>query len=72
MFWAGKENITLKMAGLPAETCWRGILFYLPWLNSPTQAQVAPLMRFLYHEQLEIRRIGHIWTSDQLVAEATT
>ena len=60
------------MEGLPAETCWRGILFYLPWLNGPTQPQAVPLMWFLYHEQLETRRIGLLRTSDQLVAEAAT
>jgi len=39
---------------------------------APVVAKVASLLRIKDHTQLDTQSFGFLWTSDQLVAEATT
>jgi len=62
------------MAGLPVETYWQRdpFLFTRTIAEQPNSGLGRPIVEVSVLKQLETRRVGLLWTSDQLVAKAAT
>ena len=68
-----RQNVIMKWSG----RTWAGMLkvslcVFLLWRHSPSWAQAVSLLRFLDYTHTQTHSAGHLWTSDQPVAEAAT